>query len=462
MNARKKRREIDKAIKHLMTFAHTNEEWASRLDSIHHELFLPVVERLELSQEDAEEFFFSDYLSHMTIGFIFEECATTLWDNEDLSLISCYLKQRGWRDAPIGQRYLKALDQSDLKLWEVVAVKSGVSIDVRPYGTKEKSIRVKEKLGSKGVSQWDGLAARVLKLDDTNMFSGAMLPFSSVEAQHVQESLTISADSALSMLQQLVDEGGLDELPEDMDAFMRESKNEVLPSTLFQTWALNTYSQASAPLPQMMNMDDEPIEPAQLHFPILGRSSDIVKMLDASPLLESDGDDIHWIWMPDEETRASQGERFSILGHIELSDTKLILSVNSTARADRGGKLLSTLLSGLVGNPLTVHENLAQMLTEHKLNEHKLNKHKPDDLNAEMPPEVEDAINMHMRQHYMQTLDEPVPMLNDKTPRECAADPELKHEAVQWLKYLENANDPSGSASPNLDWMWDELNLTRE
>lgn len=40
--------------------------------------------------------------------------------------------------------------------------------------------------------------------------------------------------------------------------------------------------------------------------------------------------------------------------------------------------------------------------------------------------------------HYRQTLDKPLPMLNNRTPRECAANPDLHTDVVLWLKYLEN------------------------
>jgi hypothetical protein len=61
-----------------------------------------------------------------------------------------------------------------------------------------------------------------------------------------------------------------------------------------------------------------------------------------------------------------------------------------------------------MGEPLTVHDNLA-MAMEEGVNEL--------DIDLIAAPEVQAALQAHMTTHYRQTLDEPIPMLNDKSPR---------------------------------------------
>jgi hypothetical protein len=53
-------------------------------------------------------------------------------------------------------------------------------------------------------------------------------------------------------------------------------------------------------------------------------------------------------------------------------------------------------------------------------------------------------------------------MLNGKTPRACAADPQTRHEVVEWLKYLENTDQHSPQSAYDFSWMWEELGLGRE
>ncbi len=73
-----------------------------------------------------------------------------------------------------------------------------------------------------------------------------------------------------------------------------------------------------------------------------------------------------------------------------------------------------------------------------------------------------------MDQHYRQALDEALPMLNDRTPRECAMDPDLQGKVVQWIKTLENqdshaqSHDLSSSTEGyDFSWIWVELGLDK-
>ncbi len=64
--------------------------------------------------------------------------------------------------------------------------------------------------------------------------------------------------------------------------------------------------------------------------------------------------------------------------------------------------------------------------------------------------------------HYMNLLDEPVPMLGNMTPRRAAKSVKGREKLVAWLKLLENGA-AHGSGSPmadcDLTWMWEELGV---
>ncbi|MEH6593713.1 MAG: hypothetical protein V7746_25825 [Halioglobus sp.] len=451
MSERKNRREIDKAIRHLIDYEGPNNEWAGRLDQLEDEFLAPVADKLDLGLDEVSDFFFDGYFEHMAFGFVFEEYATAVWDNEKTSLVDTYLKHRGWREGSAGRRYLQALGDSELKFWEITAVKSGAYVDIRTYGTKEKSIRVNEKLATESLVQWDGLAARVLPTGSGNSFSGALLPFTPELAERVQAVLAGVPDNTRQMMQELVDSGQIDALPDDMEALALETLDDELPRITFLFWAVDTYVRANGPPPELRNMDDEPIELTQLRFPLQGEHSMVVKALDSSPVLERDTDDGLWAWFPKPYEDISPEERVSILGHIELKDTSLQLDTNSVARVERGGKMLASLLGSLVGSPLTVHEN-PQLFSEDE----------PIEFGTELPPELQEAMDVHLTAHYRQCLDDAIPMLNGKTPRECAADPALRNDVIGWLKYMENSDKRSPQPSYDFTWMWKELNLKRE
>ncbi len=452
MSERKNRRETDKAIRHLIEYEGPNSEWAGRLDELEDEFLAPVADKLDLSLDEASDYFFDGPFGHMAFGFVFEEYATVRWDNDEQTLIEAYLKHRGWREGTAGRRYLQALGESELKFWEITAVKPGAYVDIREYGSKEKPIRVREKAATESLHQWEGLAARVLSMGKGNIFSGALLPFSPEIAVRVHSVLAAVPDNTRQMMQELLDRGEIDALPDNMGALTLETLNSELPRITFLFWAVDTYVRANRPPPELRNMDEELIELTQLRFPLRGERSTVVKALDSSPVLERETDDGCWAWFPKPFEDISPEERVSILGHIELKDTSVQLDTNSVARTERGGKMLSSLLGNLVGSPLTIHENLDLMSEDDE----------PIAFAAELPPELQEAMDTHLTAHYRQTLDDPIPMLNGKTPRECAADPALRNDVIGWLKYMENSDKRSPQPSYDFTWMWDELNLERD
>ena len=254
------------------------------------------------------------------------------------------------------------------------------------------------------------------------------------------------------MLRQLVDRGELDTLPADMESFGDDMAAAELPQIAFRLWAVDTYVTNNRPLPELRNMDDEPIEPTQLRFPLRATSARVAEALNASAVLQKNPATGQWAWFPKPFANMALEERVSIQGHIALTDTSLILDTNSVARAERGRHMLSALLGDSVGTPLTVHENLEQMPEEVA----------PLSLTSDVPEDVQAALAAQLTTHYRQTLDEAIPMLNGKTPRECAADPALRADVIGWLKSLENTGGRASSLRYDFSWMWNELHLPRD
>jgi hypothetical protein len=67
-----------------------------------------------------------------------------------------------------------------------------------------------------------------------------------------------------------------------------------------------------------------------------------------------------------------------------------------------------------------------------------------------------------MDRQYRQVLDEPVPALGNKTPRQMAKTKAGRIKVTEWLKYIENMTAKSGNeqmAEYSFAWMWDELGV---
>jgi hypothetical protein len=455
MSNRKQRREIDKAVQHLMQFPEQHVQWAHLFEEFLSQMFAPLANRYEAGVEDAEDQIMQGYYSSMAFGYLFEEFATAAWDEDDKSMLQEYLQQRGWREGAHGRRYLRALSTADLKLWEVVDVKPGVAVDIRLYDTQDKPIRVMEQSASESLHQWDCLAARVLRVDGRAMFAGGMLNFSPAQAGIIQRTLASSAEMLKDLLSAAQETGELEELPADLDAYISSEIQNELADVAFTVWASGIIDVEDRPLPQLFNSDDEPIELTRLRFPVTGNRHEIEQALNHSPVL-ADGMEDSWAWYPKPVEEIAEDERVSIHGHIWLNQDALELEVNSTARAARGKAFIQSLLGQYLGEPLTVHENLEKALEESDFSA------APDPMDLNAHPEVQALLQAQLTAHYRETLDEPIPMLNGKTPRACAADPQTRHEVIEWLKYLENTDQHSPQSAYDFGWMWEELGIDRK
>jgi hypothetical protein len=157
------------------------------------------------------------------------------------------------------------------------------------------------------------------------------------------------------------------------------------------------------------------------------------------------------------KTQSAEGS--VVLGQIALENDALKLEINSPQRADKARALLESALGDLIGEPeveaMTVEEAMARRDSREEA-----------DLGSE-PPSPDDYEMMHgvLDRHYRGLLDEPVPALNDMSPREAATTGKGRKILVNWLKGLEKANAQHEPGSPiatyDLSWMWEELGVSK-
>ena len=156
------------------------------------------------------------------------------------------------------------------------------------------------------------------------------------------------------------------------------------------------------------------------------------------------------------ETTMDTGE--TVLGNVELKGRFVHLSTNSAARAETGAALLQEALGDLVRAPLTEIRTIEQVIADRPPGG---DREAPSDL----PPEIaEQAVHALMDRQYRETLDQPVGMLGDKTPRQAIKTAAGRRQVADWLKYLENQSarmrDPTDPmATYSFAWMWEELGV---
>ena len=170
-----------------------------------------------------------------------------------------------------------------------------------------------------------------------------------------------------------------------------------------------------------------------------------------------------WVWLAE----PAQGENtpISTLGDVSLEKPGFLeIEVNSAHRADKAKQLFGELLTECVGQALVVHETVDKRL-ENAKGQSIETTFIPG--NADQPPDQVAMMQQIMDQHYRKILDNAIPMLDNHTPRQCAADETLRPKVVRWLKMLEQSNHEQAAnnhlpAAYDSRWIWKELEIDRD
>jgi len=148
--------------------------------------------------------------------------------------------------------------------------------------------------------------------------------------------------------------------------------------------------------------------------------------------------------MTPEEWEALEGEDVILrsFGQVELKGERLTFRTQSKERLERGKKEIERLLGGLASHRADSFQDLESSLREGRLpgfgasyGEGKT----PDHVVEKPPPEhVRQAMEGFLERLYAGWLDQPLPYLDDLTPREAAKTPEGREKLQRLLKDYEN------------------------
>ncbi|HEY8610609.1 MAG TPA: hypothetical protein VIL69_04875 [Roseomonas sp.] len=391
------------------------------------------------------------------------------------NLADDYLKRRGWKEPVATREYIAALRHSVISLYEVSEVVPGESMLLRDLVCPSEPVRVLEKSGTRSLRQWDRVATRVIPQRGGTVISGTLLPFDQETSEQLLGSLRRVRSKAGGLVAEVAKEIGRTVSAERAGAAL--TPELLLGRSAFAFTNLWLAAALRAELddtpPEVANSDGDPLQFVTLHFPLRpGVTLAAVRAaLDGIPALER-ADANFWNWLaspakpPKRVAQKPTGVQLSttmeggsvVLGNVEISGRKVILSVNSEARSERGRALLEPVLQGLVRPPLVERQDLEQMLAEKRAS-----KEEPPPL--DLPPqEVRAILQQQLEEHYRQVLDQPIPALGNVSPRRAARTAKGREKVVNWLKTLENhsskrpAGDPIGEY--DFAWMWQELGVT--
>jgi hypothetical protein len=391
-------------------------------------------------------------------GCAFEDLLTQELEPDGRNLVDDYLKRRGWNEKAPNKAYMRALRDTVMSLYEVSEVVPGQSMTLRDLLRDVAPVTVREHGATQTLVNWDKIAARVVEVNGRQSISGALLPF--------------SADGALRLIDafsRLADE------TQENAGFDRSDRTALLGASgpmFTNMWLLDCLGKAMpGSMPDMVNADGDDLVFHRIVFPlakgVIGKS--VVRRLNAAQWLEP-ASDTFWNWLApvtkNRKPQAAKGKQAFIttmddstpvFGNVELAGRKLIVEVNSAARAERAIAQMREWLGDCLDTPMTEIRTLAQVMADDAARA-------PQKEALDIPPDqMERIVHDMLTREYTKTLDEPVPALGHKTPRALARTKAGRPKVAEWLKYIENGAGKVGVGDPmasyDFTWMWDELGL---
>jgi hypothetical protein len=451
------------------------DEWRERFAEVYDAHLQPACECSGVDVDDVVSILGENFFMTTVWGSAFEDFLTRDFD-DGRNIVEDYLKRRGWKESALTRAYMTALRTSVASLYEVSDIIKDRSFRARDLVRGGDPILISERSATRSLKQWDRIVARVIQVGSHAQISGAVLPYQRDASESVLKLLRNVAKRTDKERRKLANQVGCDaNHPAIVDGFSQNATLRAAAPAITTLWLIDIVDRTvDPPVPDIRNTEGEELLFCSLHFPLVAEATadDVRLALGRCPALRQESMTF-WNWFaprqPAEalpsQKRTSQSHTFAttlddgslVLGAMELKGNTLILSVNSQGRANRGRALLSGLLSGLVGEPLVEMQTLNQVVAS-----------RPDSLPLVEPNLTEDErrtiIHQSLDRHYRDMLDQPVPILGNKSPHAAAKTAKGRAKVIDWLKMLENSAAKSAGrnddmATYDFAWLWAELGL---
>jgi hypothetical protein len=453
------------------------DEWHDAFEDALDRHLLPACETAGIEVEEVISILDRNQYMMTVWGCAFEDFLTRELD-DGRNIVEDYLKRRGWKENASTRSYISALRTSVISLYEVSNIVPDTSFLVRDLVRGGDPILVSERSATRSLTQWDRIAARVLRVGTQTIIAGGVLPFDRDASEELLKVLRGTAKRALKERHKLAELGGCEANDPRVTEAVSETEILRLAAPAFTTvWLNDALERITNPqIPEMQNTDGDALMFCSVHFPLAesATENDVRSVLGKLSELNQESATF-WNWIatgkPGKGGRVKKLPKHRnsqtfvttlddgslVLGNIELKERSLVLSANSEARAEKGRALLSENLGVLVRQPLVEMQTVEQLMASRD------SRPLPPPLDLS-PDDQQAVVHAALDKHYRDLLDEPIPMLGNVSPRTAAKTSKGRAKVVAWLKTLENhlvrlADHKDSMATYDVTWLWAELGI---
>ena len=446
----------------------TRAEWRDRFAEVYDHHLLPACRRTGFDAEEVIAILGENWFMTTVWGCAFEDFLTRE-SADGRNIVDDYLKRRGWKEGASARTYMSALRASVMSLYEVSGIVRDTSFRARDLVRGGDPILISERLATRSLAQWDRIATRVVEVGSQMRISGAVLPYDRDASEKVLKLLRNVANRTDKEQRKLADLVHRDvNHPAIVNAFSQTALLRAAAPAITTVWLIDIIDRATTQqIPEVRNAEGDELLFCTVHYPFAdGTGPDDIRLaLNRCPELRQENATF-WNWIgPRRSAKVLSARKRSlkfqtflddnalVFGSVELKDKGLILSVNSQARSERGRALLSEVLDGLLVQPLVEVQTLEQCMATR-------DPAPPPRLNLSVE-ERRTIIHDGLDRHYRDLLDQPIPVLGNKSPRAAVKTPKGRAKVVDWLKTLEThtANSDDEMATYNFSWLWMELGV---
>jgi hypothetical protein len=232
-------------------------------------------------------------------GCAFEDFLTQSLEPDGRNIVEDYLKRRGWKESAGSRRYMEALRNSCMSLYEASEIVPGQSFLARDLLRGGEPVQVSEHSATRSLKVWDKIGARIVEVSGKNILAGGLLPFRPSAASLLMGELKAARTQVRREFRKLTKEAQLPKAIQEGGEIADLLFMATAAPISSNIWLDDTLASAlDQGLPTIFNSDGDEVVFCRVRFPL--RSTDaaaeIRERLRTVPAFQEENERF-WSWI---------------------------------------------------------------------------------------------------------------------------------------------------------------------